>query len=293
LIRPTSSTLFGVILRSYGRGADKKSIVDVARVCDEEGYQSVWAAERLLVPDPPNQDWSKTNRTAFEELTLLSYVAGMTQKVKLGTYVLLAPLRNPLVLLRQVTTLDVLSNGRVILGLGLGWMKEEFETSGIPIASRGKRTDDVVRFLRKAWTSTQPVSYSSPFIKMSSSFLEPAPVQKPVPIWIGGMSTPALKRAGRSGDGWLPNAVLAPEVVRSSIETISTEAKRCGRDPKGVAISCRLTFNGTKAEIPGMKRSIELLRQVGVDLFILDFGQPSGDDSVKANVFSREVMKSF
>lgn len=253
----------------------------------------MWAAERLLVPDPPNQEWSKTDQTAFEDLTVLSYVAGATEKVKLGTYVLLAPLRNPVVLLRQVTTLDVLSEGRVILGLGLGWMKEEFDASGVPIEERGRRTDDVIRFLRKAWTSPQPVSYHSPFINIGPSLFEPRPIQKTIPVWIGGMTVAALKRAGRTGEGWLPNAVVPTEVIRSSIDTIRTEAKRRGRDPGHITVSSRLTFRGTKEEVPEAVRSIETLRELGASLIIVDFGPDSGEDREKARVFSREVMKSF
>ena len=212
--------------------------------------------------------------------------------MKLGTYVLLTPLRNPLVLLRQVTTLDILSNGRMILGLGLGWMKEEFEASGVPIAERGTRTDDIIRFLRKAWTASQPISYESRFIRMGPAFIEPSPVQRPVPIWIGGMTTAGLKRAARIGDGWLPNAAVPRHVIKDSIETIRAEAKRHGRVDSAIAISCRLTLKGTKAEAPAAARQIESLAKLGVGLFIVDFQDP-GDDSEKTKVFSREVMRSF
>ena len=244
------------------------------------------------MPDPPNQTWSKIDPTAFEELTLLSFIAGVTERVKLGTYVLLAPLRNPLVLLKQVTTLDVLSNGRVILGLGLGWMKEEFEASGVPLAERGRRTDDMIRFLRKAWTASQPLSYQSKFIAVGPSFLEPLSIQRPIPIWIGGMSAGGLKRAARIGDGWLPNAAVSPEVVKASIETIMSEAKRRGRDPSGITISCRLTLKGMESEAPQVVSEVESLTKLGVHLFIVDFQGP-GDDAEKIEMFSRSLMRSF
>ncbi len=245
------------------------------------------------MPDPPNQEWSKVSQVAFEEMMLLSYLAGVTKKVKLGTYVLLAPLRNPLVVLRQVTTLDVLSKGRVILGLGLGWMKEEFETSDVPVDERGARTEELIRFLRKVWTDGKVTSFEGKFIKMGPAMFEPSPIQRPVPIWIGGMSVAALKRAGRIGDGWLPNAVVAPEVIRNSIQTISAAAKRRGRDPGAISSSCRLTLKGTRAEARQAIRTIESMRELGVDLFVVDFKLGPREDSENIRVFSREVMKSF
>jgi probable F420-dependent oxidoreductase len=285
---------FGIRLLSYGEHASRKAIVDQAKVADDEGYYSIWAAERLLVPDPPNQDWSKISPICFEVMALLSYVAGLTERVKFGTYVLLAPLRNPLVLARQVTTLDVLSNGRVILGIGLGWMKEEFETSGVSMAERGARTDETIQFLRKVWMSGEPTSFEGKFIKLGPSLFEPAPVQKPIPIWIGGMSIPALKRAGRLGDGWLPNAMVKREAMKNSIKIISAECKKNGRPADAIVMSCRLTLEGTRAERPEVVRSIEALRKLGVDHFIIDFEHDSASDyAEKIRLFSREVMRSF
>ena len=289
----TNPPQFGILLRSFGKGADASALVNQAVTSDEEGYHSIWAAERLIVPDPPNQAWSKSSQLAFEEMTLLSYLAGVTKNVRLGTYVLLAPLRNPLVLLRQVTTLDVLSKGRVILGLGLGWMKEEFETSGIPVDERAVRTDELIRFLRKVWTDGKVTSFQGKFIKMGPAMFEPSPVQRPIPIWIGGMSVPALKRAGRTGDGWLPNAVVAPEVIRNSMETISAEAERRGRDPRAISRSCRLTLRDMKAEARQTIRTVESMRELGVDLFVVDFELGPREDSENIKAFSREVMKSF
>jgi len=106
-------------------------------------------------PYSANQGWSKTSPICYEVLTLLSYVAGITEKVKLGTFVLLAPLRNPIVLAKQVATMDELSKGRMILGLGLGWMREEFEVSNVPLKERAPRTDETIRFLREVWGRTE------------------------------------------------------------------------------------------------------------------------------------------
>jgi probable F420-dependent oxidoreductase len=289
------SPLFGIRLLNYGQYASRKAIAEEAMIADAEGYYSIWAAERLLVPDPPNQDWSKVSPLCFEVMSLLSYAAGLTEKVKLGTFVLLAPLRNPLVLAKQVTTLDVLSNGRVILGLGLGWMKEEFVTSNVPIRERASRTDETIQFLRTIWKDDGrlPKSFEGRFISLGPSLFEPTPVQKPIPIWIGGMSRPALKRAGTLGDGWLSSSMVRLEVLRRSIKTISTEAEKNGRSASDIRISGRLTFPAT-FERSTTIRLIEEHRKLGVGHFIIDFVHDSASDfAYQMRLFSREVMKNF
>lgn len=260
---------------------------------DNEGFHSVWAAERLVVPSPPNQGWSKVSQVALEEMSLLSYLAGVTNHVRLGTYVLLAPLRNPAILLRQATTLDILSTGRFVLGLGLGWMKEEFDISSVPMSERGARADELIRFLRKVWADRKVTSFYGRYIKMGPSLFEPKPVQNPIPIWVGGMSVQALRRAGRIGDGWLPNAMVSPEVIRDNNEVITVEAKRHHRAPGTIVRSCRLTLKGTEAEARRTIAMVEEFRAAGANLFIVDFEQGRRSDSEKSRVFAREVMKSF
>jgi probable F420-dependent oxidoreductase len=294
----TAPLLFGVRVLNFGSFASKNAIVEQAKIAEAEGYYSVWAAERILVPDPPNQPWSKISPLSFEEIAVLSHISGFTERVKLGTFVVIAPLRNPLILARQITTLDVLSNGRMILGLGLGWMKEEFDVSGAKLSERGARTDETIRFLREVWSSDRP-SFDGRFIKMPLSFFEPKPVQRPIPIWIGGDSEAALKRAGRLGDGWLSNTLTESGSIERAVAMISEHARKSGRStssPSGgpVVISSKLMLSGRRLDVHSAVSSIEVLRSAGVNHIIADFDHESASEyQEKMVLFARDVIPSF
>ena len=154
----TAPLLFGVRVLNFGTFASKNAIVEQAKIAEKEGYYSVWAAERILVPDPPNQPWSKISPLSFEEITVLAHISGFTERVKLGTFVVIVPFRNPLVLARQITTLDVLSNGRTILGLGLGWMKEEFDVSRAKMSEKGRVPTRPSGSCGRSGRATDPIS---------------------------------------------------------------------------------------------------------------------------------------
>ena len=286
---------FGVRILNYGRDANREALIQQARVTDEEGYYSLWVAERLLVPYPPNQPWSKESPSCYEVISLLSYIAAMTERVKLGTFVLLAPLRNPIVLAKQVATLDVLSKGRVILGLGLGWMREEFEVSNVPLRERAPRTDEVIRFLREVWRKDKErVRFEGRFTTLGPTLFDPKPHQDRVPIWIGGESVPALRRTGRSGDGWLSNTWKQPGRIAKGVERIRREAEANGRSLDQITISCKLVFKDVRAERASAIKKIERLHDVGVSHLMVDFEHGSGSEYArKVKAFSREVMRSF
>ncbi len=283
---------FGVRLLNFGRYASKQAILEEAKLAENEGYYSVWVAERLVVPFPPNQPWSRESPVSYEVMTLLSYLAAVTERVKLGTLVLIAPFRNPVVLARQVTTLDVLSNGRVILGLGVGWMKEEFETSDVPMEERGARTDETIQFLREAWGKDES-SFEGRFIKLGPSLFEPKPIQKQIPIWIGGDSLSAMRRVAKLGDGWLPNTIDTPEEIGEWVDHLRKALEAEERSIEDVTISCKLRFKDKSGE-SSTTRKIEQLQAVGVAHFIVEFDHDSASQySERIKLFSRDVMRSF
>ncbi len=283
---------FGIRVLNFGRDASRQALLEQARLTDDEGYHSLWVAERLLVPFPPNQPWSRESPICFEVITLLSYLAAVTERVKLGTFVLVAPFRNPLVLAKQVSTLDVLSNGRVILGLGVGWMKEEFEAANTPMEERGARTDECIRFLREAWEGDRP-SFKGRFFRLGPSLLEPKPVQKHIPVWVGGESEAALRRVGMIGDGWLPNTLSRPREVERCVSRIRAVAEANGRSMKDLTISCKLLLKGD-SKLSATVRMIEKLRAFGVTHLIIDFEHGSASQyAEKIKLFSRGVMRSF
>ncbi|MDA4122502.1 MAG: TIGR03619 family F420-dependent LLM class oxidoreductase [Thaumarchaeota archaeon] len=286
---------FGIRILNYGRDANRKGLIEQARATDEEGYYSLWVAERLVVPFNANQGWSKLSPACYEVLTLLSYVAGITDKVKLGTFVLLAPLRNPIVLAKQVATMDELSKGRMILGLGLGWMREEFEVSNVPLKERAPRTDETIAFLREVWRKDRKkVQFSGRFFKLRPMVFDPKPRQEHVPIWIGGESIPALRRTGRLGDGWLSNTWRQPARIKAGAEVIRKEAEAKGRSFEDITISCKLFLKGDKSERSSAVRRVEKLQEVGVSHVMVDFEHDSASDYTrKLRSFARDVMRSF
>ena len=226
---------FGILVPNYGKFASREAMARVSTAAEELGYDAIWVAERLLVPIPANQGWSQINPTAYEPLIALSYLAAITRRVKLGTNIVIAPFRNPLVLARQAAALDQLSGGRLILGLGLGWMREEFEAVGIDMNERGRRTDEMIDLLRELWEKEKP-SFSGRFTEFPPIQFEPKPLQKKVLIWIGGVGDAALRRVVRCGDGWTPTELNLHE-LKERIAFLRAEAERRKRPLDEIAVS--------------------------------------------------------
>ncbi len=241
---------FGIVLPTFCGGVrgdevpDTGELVKFAQKAEELGFDSLWVIEHLLVANPIYRC------TWFDPLISLASVAASTEKIKLGTAILVLPLRTPAVLAKEVATLDVVSKGRVILGVGNGWWEKEFEASGVPYNQRGARSDEYIDILRKLWTERN-VSFKGRFYQFEDITIEPRPVQKPhPPIWIAGGSAAGkaedvykvkadrvLKRIGTKGDGWIARAVTLPELIKSDWEKIRTYAKEAGRNPDNITFA--------------------------------------------------------
>jgi probable F420-dependent oxidoreductase len=166
----------------------------------------------------------------------MGYAAGQTSTVQIGVSVLIVPYRNPVVTARAIATLDYLSNGRIIVGVGSGWMKEEFDALGAPFAERGAQTDEFIRIFKAIWTSTEP-QFSGQYHQFSGITSYPRPVQQPYPpIWVGGNSKRAMRRALELGDGWQPGW-SKPDQLEQELQDFRRVADRLGRDPQSVEIS--------------------------------------------------------
>ncbi len=178
----------------------------------------------------------------LEALMTLSFFAAATERIGLGTEVLVLPQRHPTLTARQVATLDTLSGGRVRLGVGVGWQAEEYESLGVPFEERGARMDEAIVLLRKAW-SEDPVEHQGRFYSVHAMALEPKPPQgADLPIWIGGESPVALRRAGRLGDGWMAVRAMADlERASSNIATIKQHAEDAGRDPERLGFQSQIS----------------------------------------------------
>jgi probable F420-dependent oxidoreductase len=192
--------LFGI---NTGACARPETAARVARAAEAAGFDSVWTGEHVVLPDPqapPSP--APPQHPMLDPAASLAFLAAHTQRVKLGTGIIILPQRNPLVLAKELASVDVLSNGRLIFGLGAGYLKAEFDALGARFEDRGVRTDEYIDVLRALWTQPKP-SFAGRTVKFSGIDAQPRPVQKPhPPIVVGGMSPSALKRALTRGNGW-------------------------------------------------------------------------------------------
>jgi len=282
---------FGVTLPSFGQLASVDNIVSVATVAEDLGYSSVWAAERLLVPVPPNQSWSQRDPTAFEPLVSLSYVAALTKKIRLGTSVIILPVRNPVLLARAAASLDVLSGGRLELGVGIGWMRQEMDASGVPFGERGRIADEYIAILRRAW---QGKSHRGRFVQVPPMLLEPKPLRGTIPIWVGGNSDAALSRVARLGDGWIPMGTFEPKTLKAKADRIAETAKELGRKGR-IGISCNHEFSEQSLEDPqGCIKVVESYQNAGATQLVPKFGCESASSMLTMMArFAQHVMPSF
>ncbi len=225
----------GFALPTSGSWATPDNQVALGRRAEELGYTTLWTFQRLLYPaDPTEGRWPSVYRNVTDPLITLAFMAAHTSRVRLGVAVVNMPYFSPALLAKQATTLDVVSGGRLDLGLGIGWVKEEYAAVGAPYERRGARADDFLACLRALWTPDEDgvVSYQGEFHQVPASFVAPRPVQVPhPPILLGGTAEPALRRAGRLADGWMSSSGQALDSVRSAIDVVRDAAVESGRDP--------------------------------------------------------------
>jgi probable F420-dependent oxidoreductase len=188
----------GVILPNYGSASSPAEIRRVAELAVELGYDSIWATEHIIVGPDGVDPYGRV----YDPLVTLGWLAGLTESIGLGTSIILAPLHNPIHLAKEVATLQELSGGRVVLGLGLGWHRDEFEFMGVPLSGRGRRTDEAIEVMRALWRGER--DFAGELWSFHDATAEPHPSPSPE-IWIGGSSDRAIRRALELGDAWHPS----------------------------------------------------------------------------------------
>jgi probable F420-dependent oxidoreductase len=215
----------GLMLPTAAPGARPDTAVRFARAAEAAGLHSVWIIDRLVFDN-------------VEPLLALAAVAATTTRVQLGTSVLLGTLRPPALLAKQVATLDVLSGGRVILGLGVGSRPDDFAAAGVPYAARGARLAEAIKVLRQVWSGA-PLQHEGRAYQLAAGPIGPRPVQQGgPPIWVGGSAEAALRRAGRLADGYIGSSSGGPAGLRASADTVRQAAAAAGRDPTAIKIAC-------------------------------------------------------
>ena len=247
---------FGLRYCNTGRYVDGTKAVELVQAAEEAGFESAWTVEHTVVPDghASAYPYSPDGRMAGgvydiplpDPLIWMAYVAARTTSIKLGTGILILPQHSPVITAKQVATLDVMSGGRVLLGIGVGWLKEEFEAIGASFSDRAARTDEYVAVLRTLWAEARP-SFTGEFIRFDGAYCRPRPVNGTVPIHVGGHSPAAARRAGRLGDGFFPargNPVELVEMARDA-------ATAAGRDPDALEITLSCPEN--LSDLPALK----------------------------------------
>jgi probable F420-dependent oxidoreductase len=287
---------FGYHLPIWGPAATRETLLTLARRVEALGFDSVWASDHVVIPFeirsryPYNAtgDFPLPPTTNFlEPLTALSVVAGVTERLRLGTTVLVLPHRHPVLAAKMLATLDHLAPGRVILGAGVGWMREEIELLGAPYDQRGAWTDEAIQIMRKCWRDER-VSHRGRFFNIPEIGVAPKPARGTIPIWIGGHTPRAMRRVAELGEGWHA-AFATPDVMRKGLVELKAACAKVGRNPAEVTLSVRL---GLAAKRPSGEVLEELkgLREHGVSHVIVETRVASTEDMTQLlDRFTNEV----
>jgi probable F420-dependent oxidoreductase len=240
---------FGIALPSYGPLAGADALARLARRAEALGVDSVWVSDHLLAPERVTSVYPYDRRPDakpgdvgviehfYEPLTTLAFLAGVTTRIRLGVSAYVVPYRPAVVTAKQVASLDALSGGRLVLAVGVGWLREEFDALGVPFARRGRRTDEYLAVCRALWTE-EVASYDGDLVRLPAVRTGPKPVQQPLPVWIAGNSRAARARAARLGQGW--HAIdLSPAELAPLVADLRRELRDGGRAPGDVAVSVR------------------------------------------------------
>ena len=290
--------------------AERTTIEAVGRMADELGFDSVWCNDHLAIPGPRDGGGAEPAYAAgygeqrrqniYEPLIVLAFLAAVTRRVLLGTSVYLLALRNPLVAAKQAVSLDRLSDGRLVLGIGVGWLEGEFTALGVPYRQRGSRTDEAIAVL-KALCDQDSAEFRGHHHSFTAIEFLPKPVQRPhPPLWIGGRSDAALRRAARAGDAWHPSHLTVDE-LRRQIPELRAECERAGRAPDEVAVTTRrkLVRDGSAGDADrvlqggagAIAATVAELEQVGVAHLIVELpGSSEGELLESLDWFGREVL---
>jgi probable F420-dependent oxidoreductase len=295
---------FGFSLPGRGPLANPDVVLKIAARAEALRFASLFVTDHIVLPasttgsvypySATGQFPGGSRQDYFEPLAMLAYLAHATRRIRLGTSVLVVPYRNPLTTAKTLATIDVLSRGRLILGAGVGWLKEEFEAVGAPpFAARGRVTDEYLRLMRTVWT-TDPVSFTGRYYQIRDVHALPKPIQPGgIPVWIGGHTDAALRRAAALGDGWhpiglRPPAMLHPDEYAAKVKALHGYAQQVGRDAKAITLSFRAPmevrsprdrtpagdrplFQGTADQVAGDIRRYQAL---GVTHFVFDPVRP-------------------
>jgi probable F420-dependent oxidoreductase len=298
----------GVTLPSMGHLSQPDNLIQAAKAAEQLGYDTLWVADRLLYPVKPRTKYPVTAdgslpqvyKRVLDPLDTLTFVAAHTTRTGLGTSVLDIPFYNPVTLARRLTTLDILSNGRLRAGFGLGWSADEFAAAGANPKERGARADEFLAALKTIWTE-DPVEFHGNYFTVPRSIIGAKPVQKPhPPIYLAAFAPAALKRTAAFANGWMPIAIPL-DGMTAMIAQLHQFAKEAGRDPQSIEVivganidisekslgADRAIFTGSEDQV---RSDIDAVKKLGAsEIFFVIFHE----GSIKDLVATMEKFRSF
>jgi len=289
---------FGYILPNYGDKIEAQELLEISKVCEENGFDSVWATDHVIMPSSLREPYGQL----LEPLITLAFVAGATGRLRVGTSCVVLPQRNPILLAKQAAALDVFSNGRLMLGFGAGWAEQEFGYLNADFARRGKVMDESIGLMKALWRD-DVINFEGDYFRVKDALFLPKPVNRNIPVWIGGNGPTAIRRAIRLGEGWHP--------VGPDVEEFKRGAEEIRRSNRKIVLSARMTtdvrkkretyvgpngekrvaVSGTASDI---RKGIEAYAEAGLEYYCASINHPAAADIVTdLKRFSADVIGSY
>jgi probable F420-dependent oxidoreductase len=276
----------GIRLPQTGKNAKLENIMSLAKEADEKGFNSLWVLERLLwsISPQPGENFPSDWQEVLEPLELLTFVAAITDRIQLGTSVIDIFFHNPVILAKRFATLDLLSGGRAIAGLGIGWSKDEFLASNIPMEKLGKRADEYIRLLKSIW-SDEIIEFYGEFYNVPPSKIGPKPIQKPsLPIYFGGSNPNTFSRMAKYANGWIGVVRNNLDQLKITLSLLNQKVLEAEKNPNDFEIiliiypnvrqfsqkESRIPFSGS---IEQVGNDIEMLKEMNVGHVILNYNR--------------------
>ena len=282
----------GVVFPQTEIGADPAAVRDFAQAAENLGYSFIAIFDHVLGanidrPDRAGGRWPYTHRDLIHEpLTTLAFIAGVTNRLGLMPAVIILPQRQTALVAKQAAEVDVLSGGRLRLGVGLGWNPVEYEALGEDFHNRGKRIEEQVEVLRKLWTQDL-VTFEGQWHRITDAGVNPLPVQRPIPIWMGGYVEPVLRRIGRTADGWVMVGRPGPD-VKNQVEQVRNYAREAGRDPSAIGVQGGVRFSGGGPD--EWRQDVQTWQSIGATHVAVGT-RGAGMGSVSAHIDAIRTMK--
>jgi probable F420-dependent oxidoreductase len=285
----------GVVFPQTEIGADAGAVRAYAEHAEGLGFTHLVAYDHVVGADPRvHVGWNgfyDLHSTFHEPLVTFGYLAAVTTSLELVTGIVILPQRQTVLVAKQAAEVDLLSGGRLRLGVGLGWNAVEYEALGEDFSNRGKRSEEQVDLMRKLWTE-QTVTYHGTYHQVTGAGLAPLPIQRPIPVWFGASSPRACRRAGRLGDGWFPMVGPGPK-LEQALQEVAQAATEAGRDPAQIAMEGRVSWNGNADDLADGFRVWAEAGASHVSINTMDAGLPSVDDHLRALTTAAETARAF